>query len=108
MYAFVHLLSFCYILKQVQMLVQITTMAAQSCVLLFQMALCAYVAMGILCRASIVYSSPITRLLHAVQNVTFSVSIIFVALTFVMCVMVMTIVVMVQMKTQELEENVVK
>lgn len=107
MYAFVHLLSLCCILKQVQMLVQITTVAAQNCVSLFQMAPCVYVVMGILCRATYVQPSLITRLLHAVQNVTFSVSITFVVLTTVMCVMVTMIVVMVRMKTHKLEEDVV-
>jgi len=51
---------------------------------------------------------PITQLLHTVHHITFSVGTTSAALTDVTCVMVMMIVVMVQMRTQDLEEYVVK
>jgi hypothetical protein len=81
------------------MLVRITTMTAQNCAWLFQMALCVCVEMDIFQRVTRVWSSPITKLLRAVRHVTFSVRTTFVASTAVTRVMATMIVVMVQMRT---------
>jgi hypothetical protein len=72
------------------------------------MAQCVRVEMNTYRSAKDVGSGPITQLVYTVRNIIFSVGTIFVASTAVMYVMVTMIVVMVRMRTQELEEYVVK